>query len=310
MESIPFNPILEYNPDTLFFIRKQYDLDKLERIEEAITILKDWLQKQDHIVKKNYSSNYLERVIILSKGSVERAKAKLDKIATFRTLLPQYFEPIDNLKKTLLNDLITGIPSKLTPDHYRVVITDHKIKQADSGLMDFYRYLIMVAEYIQCNDYLNGVEVILDYRNSNLLEIIKALNLVEIQQIFSIIMEGYGMRIKGIHFITTSKAIDTVVYLFKSALNKKVAERIHVHNNVDTLHKHIPKDILPSDYGGQAKSLLELSHDLKAELNSENYLKHYKEMQKACTNENYRRDDKFNEQCVGIPGSFRQLSVD
>nr|ATY51949.1 CRAL-TRIO domain-containing protein [Bicyclus anynana] len=310
MESIPFNPILEYNSDTLLFIRKLYDLDKLERMEEAITILRDWLKKQDHIVKKNYSSNYFERVIIISKGSVERAKAKLDKIATFRTLLPQYFEPLNDLEKPLLNDLVTGIPSKMTPDHYRVIITNNKAKKIDGGLMDFYRYLIMIAEYMQCNDYLNGVEVIFDYREANLIELIKALNLVEMQQVLAIVMEGYGMRIKGIHFITTSKAIDTVVYLFKSALNKKVAERIHVHNNVDTLHKHIPKDILPSDYGGQAKSLLELSNDLKAELSSENYLKHYKEMQKACTNENYRRDNKFNEQCVGMPGSFRQLSVD
>lgn len=35
--------------------------------------------------------DYLERSIIISKGSVERAKVKLDRICTFRTLYPHFF---------------------------------------------------------------------------------------------------------------------------------------------------------------------------------------------------------------------------
>lgn len=33
-------------------------------------------------------------------------------------------------------------------------------------------------------------------------------------------------------------------------------------------------------------------------------------MRKARTNESYRQADKFNENYVGMPGSFRALSVD
>lgn len=54
MEAIPSNQLLEYNSDTLTFLRKQYELDKPGRMEEAIEILQDWLKKQDHIIKKNY----------------------------------------------------------------------------------------------------------------------------------------------------------------------------------------------------------------------------------------------------------------
>lgn len=46
--------LLEYNSDTLDFLRKQFDLDKPERIEDAVRILEEWLEKQDHFVKKKY----------------------------------------------------------------------------------------------------------------------------------------------------------------------------------------------------------------------------------------------------------------
>ncbi|XP_045770138.1 retinaldehyde-binding protein 1-like [Maniola jurtina] len=311
MEAIPKNQILEYNSDTLEFLRKQYELDKPERLEQAISILLDWLNKQDHIVRKNYSKGYLERVIIISKGSVERAKVKLDKIATYRTLLPRFFEPLKDLSKiTLINELIITLAPKMTQDHYRVLVAKNVGKKFDAGFMDFYRYLIMICEYVQAYDYCNGIVGVFDYTETNIYEMIKGMNVVDMQQALTIIMEGYGMRVKGIHFITTSKAIDTFIKLFKTALSKKVAERIHVHNKLDTLYKYLPEEILPSDYGGQEKSLDELSGDLKAALDSEHFMKYLKEMQNACTNENYRRDDKFNDQYMGMPGSFRKLTVD
>lgn len=46
--------ILEYNSDTLEFLKKQFDLDKPERLEEAIAILEEWLNKQQHLVRKSY----------------------------------------------------------------------------------------------------------------------------------------------------------------------------------------------------------------------------------------------------------------
>lgn len=48
---------------------------------------------------------YLERSIIISKGSVERAKAKMDKICTFRTLFPHFFKEFDMKNSALLKDM-------------------------------------------------------------------------------------------------------------------------------------------------------------------------------------------------------------
>lgn len=45
---------LDYNSDTLQYLRKIYNLDSQERIDEAIDILVKWIQKQEHFVKKEY----------------------------------------------------------------------------------------------------------------------------------------------------------------------------------------------------------------------------------------------------------------
>ena len=54
MESLPKDCILEFNPDTLTFLRKQYNLDKPGRIEEAISVLQEWINKQPHFLKKDF----------------------------------------------------------------------------------------------------------------------------------------------------------------------------------------------------------------------------------------------------------------
>lgn len=46
------------------------------------------------------------------------------------------------------------------------------------------------------------------------------------------------------------------------------------------------------------------------ELSGEEHVEYMKMMNKACTNEKLRRRDKFNQEYMGMPGSFRNLSVD
>ncbi|XP_023947367.2 alpha-tocopherol transfer protein-like [Bicyclus anynana] len=304
--------IFEYNPDTLEYLKKQYDLDSPERLDEAFIILQDWLDKQPHIVRKKYSKDYLERIIILSKGSVERAKMKLDSIATYRTLLPQFFEPLpEPAKLAILEEFHVCFLPKMTKDHYRVFWIQSFMKQSDgSTFMDFYRFFVMLCEYLLRYDYCNGYIAVLDYRKANIFELLKTFNVMEIHQVHKIVMDGFGMRIKAIHFITTSKAIDTLITICKQVLKAKVAERIQVHKVIDDLYKFIPKETMPADYGGLQKSTYQLCCDLKSTIGSEDNLKYFKEMQKACTNENYRCADQFNDKYLGLPGSFRKLNVD
>ncbi|XP_052739240.1 uncharacterized protein LOC112055905 [Bicyclus anynana] len=311
MESIPKDSIFEFNPDTLEYLRKQYDLDKPGRIEEAINILEEWIKKQNHFVVKEFPRDYLERAIIISKGSVERAKTKLDKICTYRTLFPDFFGVYDLKNSPLLDDLYGIFLPKLTKDHYRVYFMKNKAKTFKTGFIDFYRYFFMQCEYIQAYDYCNGLILVIDYTEANVMETVKWFNLVDLREAFSIVREGYGMRIKGIHFVSGSRAVDAIVTIFKQVLSAKVAGRIHVHKNMETILEVIDKDIIPVEYGGNEKSLLELHKKNLEILTSDSFTSHLSEISKAQTNEHLRiSSDNQPNQYLGLPGSFRALSVD
>ncbi|CAH2093981.1 unnamed protein product [Euphydryas editha] len=313
MDFIPKNPILEFKPDTLECIRKQYDLDKPGQMKEAVNILRDWVQKQNHFKKKDFGDHYYEIIIITSKGSLERAKARIDKICTMRTLLPQFFAG-SNVKTDFgnIHDFsYTFMLPKLTSDHYRVeLIKFENYPISQSQFKNYLKSQIVMADYLQSNDYMNGFIIVVDLTETNLSEFLSLLNPIELRQIISIFVEGYGMRIKGIHLISPSKLIDALIAIARQVLSSKIAGRIHIHKTIEEIYKFIPKHILPKDYGGEERSLNELQATWIEVLSSEKHLKYMREINKACTDENYRRSDKFNEQCAGMPGTFRLLSVD
>ena len=73
------------------------------------------------------------------------------------------------------------------------------------------------------------------------------------------LQEGFGMRLKGIHILSESKMVDSLTKIFKQMFSAKIGGRIYVHKTLDTLYEHVPREILPVEYGGQEKSIKKLS---------------------------------------------------
>lgn len=61
MESLPKGILLEFNTDTLEAVRKEFNLDKPGRVDEAIDILDDWVKKQAHFKKKDFSESFINQ---------------------------------------------------------------------------------------------------------------------------------------------------------------------------------------------------------------------------------------------------------
>lgn len=61
------------------------------------------------------------------------------------------------------------------------------------------------------------------------------------------------------HYINPPPAAEILMTLMKQVLKSKVMARVNVHCDLESLHKHVDKDLLPRDYGGLEKSLEELS---------------------------------------------------
>ncbi|KAJ8711046.1 hypothetical protein PYW07_008288 [Mythimna separata] len=313
MEAGSESSIFKVPPGAVENIKKIYNLDKIERLEEAIKILQDWIQKQDHIIKKDFSKHYLEKTLITCKGSVEKSKKQIDRLCTMKTLMPQYFTKVNvktELHKVLEIAWVCPLPT-LTDDYYRVVMVKFTDKEFTSDLiMQYFQFAIILVEYIKAHDYVNGFIGIFDFRDINLFDLISKLNPVELQQCATIVIEGYGARLKSVQILTVSKAIDVLIKIFKHLVSEKIVNRIYVQPTLEDLHKAIPKEILPVEYGGNERSIEKLRSEFVEELSSEEHVEYMKMMNKACSDETKRHDGKFNEEYMGTPGAFRCLSVD
>ncbi|CAK1590231.1 unnamed protein product [Parnassius mnemosyne] len=311
MESLPMNTLLEFNKDTLQTIRKDYNLDKPGSMDQAIDILQEWVKKQNHFEKKDYPREYLERRIIFCKGSVERAKSKIDRNCTLRTLMPQFYKFIDFKTEYKYSDIMwDGILPKMTDDYHRIYLLKNVGKRFDYDIMSYFRLTIAMAEYITAHDYSRGMIVVIDYLETDLVELLKKLDFVEVRQVLTLLIDGYGMRIKAMHILTPSKAVEAVVTLLKQILSAKVGQRIQIHKDLESLHKVVQKDVLPEELGGNERPITKLHREWVDVYSSKEFQEYYSKMKAASTNEKYRQTDKFNEEYMGIAGTFKTLNVD
>ncbi|CAK1541708.1 unnamed protein product [Leptosia nina] len=314
MEVIPKDRILQLYPDTLYQVRKEINLEKPGEMKRAVNILKEWIKQQPHFIKKDFPDFYIETAIVGTKGSIERAKKQFDKVCTMKTLMPQFFNTHD-VRKELAVDLEKAIYlamlPKLTKEHYRVFATKViGVFENSSSYTKYFKFCLHMAEYAKNHDYVGSFRMVADLTDCNLMDYISKINILEIRQVMSIFMDGYGMKIKGIHFISQSKAIDALLTIFKQVLKPKIAGRMHVHKTCSELHAIIEKDVLPIDFGGTERSMKELFDEWVDVLSTDEHKEYIKHINSAGTDESLRPTDKFNQEYAGLPGTFRLLTVD
>ncbi|XP_041989278.1 uncharacterized protein LOC121740612 [Aricia agestis] len=197
----------------------------------------------------------------------------------------------------------------MTPDHGRIIFMKCHGDRFDQ-IQNHLKYFLLACEYIQAYDYSTGLGFVVDFREMNIVEFVRALNVMDFKKVMDIATDGYSIRIKGVHLISESKAVELFASILRQVLKAKIGQRITCHKDLESLYEIVPRDILPKEYGGDDKTVVELRDDLLNELRSEKFTSHCKEMNKARTNENYRLIADFNEEYLGMAGTFRTLTVD
>ncbi|KAI5641349.1 CRAL/TRIO domain-containing protein [Phthorimaea operculella] len=318
MESLQKNEILEFQPDTLDAVRKIYNFSSRTEVDEAIDIFDTWVKQQNHFVKKDFSRDYLERMIINSKGSVERAKSRLDKLCTMRTLVPHFFADYIDVKKEfghVAKDNCWYVPTaKLTDKHERVIMVKYAYKGSGTSkvLQDSFRLCALMCEYMKAYDYAASYMFVSDVRELNIADFMMKVSLTDLRNLMTIITDCFGFRLTGIHMLSNTKVLDSLVAFIKQVMSQKIGERIKVHSSLESVYKVAPKEVLPKEYGegGETRSLQELHEKWMEALNSEDFKEYRKEMSTAVTDEKFRPTDTFNDQYMGMPGTFRNFKVD
>jgi hypothetical protein len=66
------------------------------------------------------------------------------------------------------------------------------------------------------------------------------------------VQEAYPVKLKEVHVVNASPIVDTIINWVKPFIKEKIRNRIHIHSDMESLYKFVPKDILPEEYGGTA----------------------------------------------------------
>ncbi|KAL0818346.1 hypothetical protein ABMA28_008825 [Loxostege sticticalis] len=315
MEVLPNHPLIKLTMEDIKSTREFYDVNDVKRINESLDVIQEWLKKQEHLVEASrfMDRNYLERVFILARGSIEGTKTKLDKMFTSRGLMPELCLQKSVKEFEKLWECVNYVPlPKLHPtDHSRVMVTQFLTDKLDDfTLLSYFRYCFMIGEYRLHYDYSLSERYIIDLTNLSQMTVLTKINPIVIKKSEVLCSEGYGTKIKGIHLLNAPPFVDKLVSLLKQALKPKVASRLHVHSTYEDLHQHVPKEILPKEYGGDETSCDRLSAQWKEVLRTEEATKLISEADKLISDESKRQASTFNQEYLGMPGSFRKLTVD
>ncbi|XP_050697219.1 alpha-tocopherol transfer protein-like isoform X7 [Eriocheir sinensis] len=286
-----------------------------DRREADIEHIRDWLRHQPHINARMDDWTIL-RFLRGCKFSLERTKEKLDMFYTCKSLCPEWYKNRDPQDKKLRSILELGILLPLTGYDYmgrRVMLgrLGHYNPSKNSANMLF-KALSMVTDCMLEEDEqasVTGYVAIGDNADMSLSHVYIFTPSIA-KKAMVLWQDGYPMRPKGLNYINTPEAFNTVFNIFKSFMKEKMKRRVHIHgSDMESLYKEVPRDILPVEYGGTNGTVEEIKNYWLQRLDARrDWLL---EDEKFCVDESKRPGKaKTSADLFGIEGSFRKLNVD
>ncbi|XP_061707839.1 uncharacterized protein LOC133518224 [Cydia pomonella] len=286
-----------------------------QRLQDGIQHLKEWLAKQPHLNART-DDQWLAAFLRGSKFSLERAKEKLDLHYSVRTIAPELFrlhhrDP--KFKEILKTGTFAIIPKLASPTAPRVFIMrpghydPNKISILD--IMSTISVIVKIA-YMEDDSYMvSGAVSVIDLEGSTMAHFGQMTpSLMKKMTVAN--QDAVPARIKGGHYLNTPSFFESVLNIMKSFMNEKLKQRIHVHNkDYEGLYKHVPKEILPAEYGGNSGTFQEINEYWIKKV--EEYGAWLDEDLQYGSDES-KRPGKPNtaEDMFGVEGSFRQLQFD
>lgn len=264
--------------------------DSAEAIDRDVAAIKEWLEKQPHLPKdmgkEKHSIRFLRNVVINinkylmmaddgrlrtflrgCKFSPEKVKQKLDMYYTMRNAVPEFFSNRDMNRPELaqIMDIVDMPPLPgLTPNGRRVVC----LRAVDKGnlpdnVADGMKLAMMIGDIRLLEEKVGvaGDVYILDASVASPVHFAKFTPAL-VKKFLVCVQEAYPVKLKEVHVINISPIVDTIVNFVKPFLKEKIRDRIHIHSSLEDLYKFVPKEMLPTEYGGDAGSIIELNGKL------------------------------------------------
>ncbi|XP_026756871.2 alpha-tocopherol transfer protein-like [Galleria mellonella] len=285
------------------------------RLKEDLQHLKDWIAKQPHL-RVRTDDQWLTVFLRGCKYSLERTKQKLDLFYTFRNIAPEFFriKHTDPYFYEIFNlGIMIVLPKPIGPTSPIVgIFRPGPCDPKKYDIMDVMAATHVLQKVVLVdNDHASvaGFQSIMDLEGTTMAHFTQ-MTPFQMKKMMVFSQDAAPIRMKGFHYLNTPPGFETVFNLVKGFMNEKNRSRLHVHNkNYDELYKHIPKEVLPAEYGGNGGTIEEILNYWKKKV--QEYDSWLEEDEKYGVDESKRPGKpKTAEDLLGIDGTFRKLDFD
>jgi len=240
--------------------------------EECLDHLRQWIKEQSDVAAKTDCYNLL-KFLRACKFDLNKTKKKLECYYKIRADVPEWYSERDPFLPEMqaLLDIGVFLPLLKRDPEGRLIVTI-RIAAHNPAIHDqnnVFKIGMMVLDHALNQDRstsLYGICAIFDMEGVSYAHAMQ-LTLGMIRKAVHSWQNCYPVRVKGLHFINSPMYINVVLNIFRRFMNEKLRERIFVHgSDMKSLHKFIPRSVLPEEYGGLEGTLTQLKDHWKIEL--------------------------------------------
>ncbi|XP_056630329.1 uncharacterized protein LOC130440944 [Diorhabda sublineata] len=281
----------------------------LEDFNEMVGILAKWII-QSNLPEEESSRKKIEIFLFNTKMNMEKTKRCLENYYTLRTEHSNFFGkmiPNTNLYNEVKKISRPIVMPDLTSDLCRIVI--FRLEKCEDLQCDaeFYQLLTMMGVELRLDrgDCFYSHILIIDLSYFEPKHLLKYTP--RVCSFYAKLFLAINLRLKNIHIVNPSTIIDKVLTFFKLFLPSKFHGKLVIHSSYESLYAFIPKNYLPSNYGGTQISI-EKIQDRWCEEIEKNEALFEKLLLLKCQSTNNNEVSTNN--VFGVNGSFRKLTVD
>jgi len=309
----------EVDESTLKKAKKELNEKDSKQVATDIEYIKQWLSKQPSI-NSRMDDAFILSFLRYSKFSYSRAQEALTNFWTNRVEMKDTFSNRSFADDSIILELAdVGAFSWLpqTDDEgcrvaiNRIALWDPKKYEFDDFVKTNACYLDVICEDPRVQ--VNGVVLIMDMEGMGPAQA-SEMTPSRAQRMMKLMTHTYPIRIKAIHYIKQPKLFDVVFPIIKQFMSEKIKKRINLHGNeIKSLHKHVPKRILPKEYGGELDSISVINDNWVQYLKSnEKLLMDYQTYGISLdkTKDKGKNVVSASDATDTISGTFRKLNVD
>ncbi|KAG5680466.1 hypothetical protein PVAND_009974 [Polypedilum vanderplanki] len=244
-----------------------------QNIEETPNYLEEfraWV-KDSKKLPKTISDAFLMRFLKVCDNDLTKAQELLMFNFKLRSSAPNLFTNRDIKAKEIQTaaDIMHFFAlEKRTKDNFKVsVATFHNTDASIFNYTDLLKTALMIldtrfAEYDYDNKIADGDIMISDMQGMSFRHFLKMMRAFSTATFYmKYLQESAPIKIVQAHLVNPSGVVNRMFSIMRPFMKKELLDVFHIHSNgYESLYDYVPKELLPSEYGGTSGVTIEESH--------------------------------------------------